>query len=162
MKESSRHRDWKEMRRWRAVELYQQGWNQKEIAEALGVTKGAVSQWFQALATGGDDALKAKARPGCPSRLSPEQLHLLPDYLSHGAEAYGFRGDVWTCVRIACVIKQEFGVCYHPDHVSRLLKRLRWTPQRPVVRASQRDEKQIAAWRREVWPELKKRRCRNI
>lgn len=152
--------DWKAGRRWRAVELYQEGWNQQEIAEALGVTKGAVSQWMKALASGGLEALQSRPRCGGPPKLRWEQLELLPDYLSHGAEAYGFRGQLWTCARVAWVIEQEFGVCYHKAHVSRLLKQLNWTPQRPVQRASQRDEAQIEDWRTTVWPRLKKRRVR--
>ena len=36
--------DWKEQRRWRALELKRDGWTHEEVAEALGVTKGAVSQ----------------------------------------------------------------------------------------------------------------------
>ena len=149
------------MRRWRAVELYQAGWTQRDIAEALGVTKGAISQWLKALEAGGLDALRAQPRPGGPPKLRADQLRLLPDCLSHGAEAYGFRGEIWTCARVAWVIEQEFGICYHPAHVSRLLKRLQWTPQQPVQRASQRDEAQIEAWRTEVWPELKKRRAKS-
>ena len=39
--------DWREGRRLRAWELKEQGWNQQEIANALGVTKGAVSQWMR-------------------------------------------------------------------------------------------------------------------
>ncbi|MBI5760422.1 MAG: helix-turn-helix domain-containing protein, partial [Planctomycetales bacterium] len=38
--------DWREVRRRRAWELKQQGWKQRDIAEALGVTEGAVSQWL--------------------------------------------------------------------------------------------------------------------
>jgi len=38
--------DWKERRRWRALDLKHDGWTHHEIAEALGVTKGAVSQWM--------------------------------------------------------------------------------------------------------------------
>jgi hypothetical protein len=37
-------RDWREERRLRAWALHQQGWMGKTIAEALGVSKGAVSQ----------------------------------------------------------------------------------------------------------------------
>ena len=51
----------------------------------------------------------------------------------------------------------EFGVRYHKDHVGRLLKELRWTPQVPITRAIQRDEGAIARWRDEVWPELYRR-----
>ena len=39
--------DWREYRRFRAWELKQQGWSQTRIAAALGVTGGAVSQWFK-------------------------------------------------------------------------------------------------------------------
>jgi transposase len=78
--------------------------------------------------------------------------------LSHGAEAYGFLGDVWTCSRVAVVLRLEFGVSYHKAHVSRLLKRLQWTPQIPIERAEQRDDEEVGEWRRERWPELKKRR----
>jgi transposase len=85
------------------------------------------------------------------------QKRLIPDFLWHGAEAYGFRGEVWTCARVAKVIQQEFGVSYHRGHVSRLLKALGWTPRTPVVRALQRDEVEIERWRVEVWPELRKR-----
>jgi hypothetical protein len=68
---------------------------------ALGVSTGAVSQWFKAAEAGGVEALLSHAIPGRPARLSPEQLRLVPDVLWHGAEAHGFRGDVWTCGRVA-------------------------------------------------------------
>lgn len=148
--------DWKQERRRRAFDLRELGWTQRAIAVALGVSEAAVSKWFSA-EVDGDDAWRGRPHPGRTSRLSDEQLRLLPDLLSHGAEAYGFLGDVWTCSRIAVVIRVEFGVSYHKAHVSRLLKRLHWTPQIPIQRAEQRDEEAIERWRRERWPELKKR-----
>jgi transposase len=42
---SRQARDGREGRRLRAWELQQQDWPQRRIAEALGVTEGAVSQW---------------------------------------------------------------------------------------------------------------------
>ena len=94
--------------------------------------------------------------PGRPARPSDAQLGLLPDFLWHGAEAYGFRGEVWTCGRVAQVIEEEFGVRYHKGHVSRLLKALGWTPQVPITRAIQRDEEAIERWQRDVWPALRR------
>lgn len=89
--------------------------------------------------------------------MTEEQRSLIPELLSRGAEAYGFRGEVWTCARVAGVLRREFSVSYHRAHVSRLLKALEWTPQRLGERATQRDEAAIAAWRSEKWPVLKKR-----
>jgi hypothetical protein len=76
---------------------------------------------------------------------------------AHGAEAYGFRGEVWTWARVAQVIEEEFGVCYHRSQVSRLLKELGWTPQMPIARAIQRDEPEIERWRAEVGPQRRTR-----
>lgn len=152
--------DWREWRRLRAWELKQQGWAQEDIAEALDASPGAVSQWMHAADSGGADALRRHVSPGHPAKLTPAQQLLIPDFLWHGAEAYGFRGDVWTCARLAQVIEWEFRVSYHKDHVSRLLKELGWTPQIPITRAVQRDEAAIARWRVEVWPELRRQAAR--
>jgi transposase len=148
--------DWKEWRRMRALALKQGGWSQRAIAEALGVSEPAVSQWLAAARLGGPVALRSRQPPGRACRLTADQARLIPEFLWHGAEAYGFRGQVWTCARVALVIFEEFGVRYHKDHVGRLLKELGWTPQAPIRRALQRDEQAIRHWRAEVWPELRR------
>jgi len=149
--------DWQEWRRFRAFELYQQGWRQKGIAIVLDVTPSAVSRWVTLARDGGAEALRTKPAPGRPPKLTPEQMQLVPDRLWHGPEAYGFRGELWTCQRVAAVIHQEFGVHYSRSEVSRLLKGLGWTPQVPVTRAIQRDEAAIEQWRRNVWPQVRQR-----
>jgi transposase len=149
--------DWREWRRFRALQLKEQGWSQRHIAAALGVSEDAVSRWLTRARAGGPEALRSRSSPGRPPKLSAAQRRLIPELLWHGAEAYGFRGEVWTCARIAQVIQEEFGVHYHKDHVGRLLQELRWTPQMPIRRAIQRDEGAIRRWRDEVWPELRRR-----
>jgi transposase len=137
--------------------LRREGWSRRDIAEALGVSPVSVSRWFARARDGGPEALRARPGPGRPSKLSPAQKRRIPEFLWHGAEAYGFRGEVWTCARVAKVIEEEFGVRYHKDHVSRLLRDLQWTPQVPIRRAIQRDEEAIRRWRDAVWPDLQRR-----
>lgn len=144
----------------RVVELAQLGWKQQQIAVALGVSESAVSEWLAKAQHDGPAALRSHPAPGRPPKLSLEQLRLVPDFLWHGAEAYGFRGNVWTCERVAGVLYEEFGVSYSKSQVSRLLKRLGWTPQIPITRAIQRDEAAIELWRAETWPHLKQRAAR--
>lgn len=148
---------WKEERRKRAWALHQAGWKQKDIAEALGVTKGAVSQWIKRGKESGQAGLAEQPKSGAPRRLSETDRQKLPGLLERGAESFGFRGNVWTCSRVGKVIQREFGVKYHPAHVSRILKDLNWTPQKPIRRAKQRKEEEIRRWNEERWPALKKK-----
>jgi len=153
---SSQATDWREGRRLRALELKEQGWKQTHIADALGVTEGAVSQWMKRAREQGVEGLRHKPPPGATPRLSEEARAKLPELLARGAEAHGFRGEVWTCERVATMIRKEFGVSYHPAHVSRLLKALRHSLQKPQRRAEQRDEEAIDDWKEKKWPSLKK------
>jgi transposase len=153
--------DWREGRRLRAFELKQLGWSQQRIAEALGVSKGAVSQWMKrARHGGGPQALKRRPAPGARPRLSDEQRARLPELLARGATSHSFRGEVWTCERVAIVIRREFGVSYHPAHVSRVVRDLGLSLQKPQRRAEQRDEEAIERWKDKKWPSLKKGRKR--
>ena len=149
--------DWREGRRLRAWELHQQGWKQTAIAAALGVTQGAVSQWLKRGTAGGVAALRRRTAPGSAPRLTVEQRAQLVDALAKGGCAFGFIGDVWTTKRIAALIKELFGVSYHPAPVSRLVRALGQSVQLPVTHATHRDEVAIQAWHAARWPALKKR-----
>jgi len=126
-----------------------------DIAMSLGVTPSAVSQWLAVAEREGVESLRSRSNHGRPAKLTAAQVQQIPEFLWHGAEAYGFRGEVWTCARIAEILREELGVVYHPGHVSRLLKQLEWTPQLPITRAVQRDEQAIQHWRQRVWPRLR-------
>src|SRR5260221_13203604 len=151
--------DWREERRKRAWALKQEGWPQKDIAAAWGVSEGAVSQWLRrAREGGGGGALTRRPPPGMTPRLSAEQRAQLPALLARGAPADGVAGEEWTADRVAGVIERTFGVHYHRDHVSGILRARGWSRQRPITRATQRDEGKITAWVEERWPALKKGR----
>jgi transposase len=153
--------DWREERRKRAWELKQAGWQQKDIAVALGVTEGAVSQWMKCGREGGEDALKAHPAKGARPRLTAEQRAHIPAVLAKGASAYGFRGEVWNSRRLAVAIKREFGVSYHPDHCGYLVRKMGYSMQKPVDRATQRNEQAIERWKARDFPRLKKKPSRN-
>ena len=152
--------DWREERRKRAWKLKEEGWSQQDIAAALGVSEGAVSQWIKRGREGGMEALKAHPPTGVSPRLTAEQKAQIPELIAKGAEAYGFRGDVWTASRVAEVIKRTFGVRYHRDHVGRMLRETGWSRQQPIERATQRNEAAIKEWSEERWPDIKKKPSR--
>jgi transposase len=55
------------------------------------------------------------------------------------------------------VIKQAFGVAYSDRHVGRILSQIGWTRQKPMERAAQQDEDEIAQWQAETFPEVPKK-----
>ena len=112
-------RDWREGRRLRAWALHQRGWTGTAIAEALGVTKGAVSRWLKQAREGGAEALYSQPPPGPTPKLSAEQLAQLLGLLARCAEAFGFLGEVWTAKRVATVIRDEFHVRFTERRSSR-------------------------------------------
>src|SRR5207237_10403783 len=90
-------------------------------------------------------------------KLTARQRERLPRLLARGARAHGYATDLWTTKRVATVITREFGVHYHPAHVSRLLAACGWSCQKPERRALERDEAAIAHWTRYRWAASKKK-----
>ena len=126
------------------------------MAEALGVTRGAVSQWVGQARAGGSQALRRRKAPGRQPKLSAQQRAQLPELLGRGPAAYRFSGEIWTRWRVGQVVQRGFGVVYDPSQVGRILKGCGWSRQKPARRATQRNEAAIADWRGRRFPELKK------
>lgn len=108
--------------------MHKQGYKQKDIAQALGLTQPGVSQIISRAEAGGEEALRQRKPPGAPPRLTASQKAELLTKLTQGAEAFGFSGDVWTTPRIAQLIAETYEVQYHPDYMGPLLRSLGWKP----------------------------------
>lgn len=146
-----------EARRLTALRLMREGLNNSEIGRQLGVVNQTVSRWRKEYAEGGRKALEMAGRAGRKPGLEPKQRKQLVAKLVLGPERLGYETPLWTCRRVADLIEQEFGLHYHPGHVWRILRSLGWSPQRPVGRALERDERAITEWKRTVWPAAKKK-----
>ena len=147
-----------ERRRTRGVALLEEGYLPVEVARMLGVDRRSVRRWRAAFREGGKDGLAKRPIPGRPAKLDAKARGRLVRVLLKGARKAGFATDLWTCPRVAEVIRQRFGVDYHVDHVCRVLHELGWSPQKPQRRAMERDEQAIATWVKREWPRIKKKR----
>lgn len=99
-----------------AARLLQQGKGVREVSRLIGVAPSSVCRWKETLEQGGLEALHAKPHPGRTPRL--KQKKQLQAVLLKGATVAGFATDLWTLKRVAQVIAREFGVTYHPYHLS--------------------------------------------
>jgi len=57
---------------------------------------------------------------------------------------------------VADLILERFGVALSPSGVGKILHRLGLTPQKPLRRAYERDEKAVQEWVDDVYPKVKK------
>lgn len=146
-----------ERRRQRAIALLKEGCAPVEVARLVGVDRRSVRRWHAAYRKQGAEGLAARPVPGRPSKLTARQREQLEAIVLRGAAASGFGSDLWTCPRVAQVIRRRFGISYHVDHIGRLLRSLGFSPQRPTRRALERDEEGIQRWVREQWPRIKKK-----
>jgi len=138
------------------MELLASGLTMEEVSHRVGTSIASVSRWHQAVVEGGPAALTAKPVPGRPRKLQNRECRRLLDLLLKGAMSYGYPNELWTLKRIARVILREFGVRYHPNHVWRVLRQLRWSCQVPERRPVQRDEEAVEHWKRYRWAHIKK------
>ncbi|HEY7490629.1 MAG TPA: winged helix-turn-helix domain-containing protein [Candidatus Tectomicrobia bacterium] len=146
-----------EVRRRVAVSLLEAGWGVRQVARHVKASPSSVRRWRDAVTQYAEAGLDAKPHPGgSQPKLSLDQRHHLIELLSQGARAHGFRNALWTLSRIASVIERHFGVTYCPSGVWHLMRRLKWSPQKPERRARERDEKAIEKWPTEDWPRIKK------
>jgi transposase len=145
-----------EKRRFEAIQMWERGLSQSEIARQLRVVRQSVARWVHEYRAQGQSALRKAGRAGRKPRLSEKQRRQLEKLLLRGPERLGYEIPLWTCPRVAHLIEQEFGVRYHEGHVWKILVGLGWSPQRPEGRARERQEDEIRHWKKRVWPALKR------
>jgi transposase len=143
-------------RRRRALSLLDQNLSLNEVARRIGCQPCSVMRWREMRRRRGQRVFEVRFSPGRPVKLARDQRRRLIKLLLKGSMAHGYRTELWTCARIAEMIRKEFGVNYHRDHIGRLMRALGWSSQKPQTRAVERDEAQIDAWKRRRWPRVKK------
>lgn len=132
--------------------------SQAQIARQLGVSRTAVHQWHQQLqqASGHLSSLHNRQRSGRPAALTLSQWQAVLQQMRQGAPAAGYADARWTLERVQRLIRHNYGVRYHIGYLSRRLRALGWSVQKPAVVARERDQELVQAWLRQDWPRIKK------
>jgi putative transposase len=147
-----------EERRLKAVEeVIKSGHVPAEVAGKYKIKVGTLYRWLGKYRKDKRQGLNSKPTPGAPRRLSEAQLARLEKMILKGAKAGGYPNDLWTCARLADLIKKKFGVRYHFNHVGKILVRMGWSPQRPEKQAIEKDDKRVRHWVKRELPEIKKK-----
>ncbi|MFG2364541.1 winged helix-turn-helix domain-containing protein [Streptomyces mirabilis] len=144
----------RERLRLQAVERFEGGRKNVEIATALRVSVRSVERWRRAWRELGEAGVLSKGSPGRP-RLSEVQIARLERELERGSLAHGWADQRWTLARIKTLIGRLFHVSYTVEGTCRLLKRRRWSGQQPARWAIERDDDAVEVWRKETRPRVR-------
>ncbi len=140
--------------RFRAIELWKEGEKINDISHYFGLHRVTVSYWISKYKKGGKKALKSRTSPGPTPKLHEEDVEKTLQNLKHEATDFGFETPLWTCKRLAFLIKKTTGKNLHNSNVWKLLQRLNITNQKPERRAMQQNPKEAKRWLREEWPKI--------
>jgi len=143
-----------EMRRLAVARLLK-GETQGAVAQSLQVRETTVWKWYRAFRTGGDAALASTKASGRKPKLSERQLKKLKaTIIGKNPLQLSFGTALWSLPVVAAYVEREFDVVLHESTVSRLLRRMGLTPQKPQRRAFQRDEAACRTWAAEEFPAI--------
>jgi transposase len=100
------------------VRLSDLGWRIPQIARHLGRTQACVRYWIKRYLAAGSDALPDQPHRGQASALTPAILTAIREELGKGERT-------WTARQIADWVAEQHGVRLCPEHLARLLKRVK-------------------------------------
>lgn len=144
--------------RQQAVKAAQKGITARQIAASFGINVRSVYRWLADYANGGQAALLAKEIPGRPSKVSPEQLQWLAQALKDKTPLqFKFEFGLWTLGLIGELLKREFGIKLSLSGLSRVMKLIGFSVQKPLYQAWQQDAKLVNQWESEIYPNIRKR-----
>ncbi|NBS17432.1 MAG: IS630 family transposase [Gammaproteobacteria bacterium] len=142
--------------RQQAVKAVRNGETATSVAAAMGVNIRTVFRWLADFAEGGQNALLAKPIPGRPPILDADQLQWIAKTVKdHTPQQMRFEFALWTLSLVGEVIYQKFGKRLSAGSLSRVMRILGYTPQKPKYLAWQQDPILVETWRTEIFPAVK-------
>jgi transposase len=148
--------------RIRAVKRVEAGESPEDVIRTLGFSRARIYEWLAAWREGGIEALRAKAIPGRPMKLSSEAIRLVYQTVTtKNPMQMKFDSALWTRDMVRELIREHFNVKLSEVSVGRLLRKLGLSPQRPLARAYQRDPQLVESWMQNQYPAIVKqaKRC---
>jgi transposase len=141
-----------------SVRRVEAGESPEDVAAGLGINRRTIYRWLAAYHYGGDDALAAKPIPGAPPKLNAKQMAKLARMIRDKTpQQFKFDYALWTLSMIRDLIAMQFEVKLSEVSVGRLMKRLGFSPQRPLYRAWQQNPELVQSWQENDYPKIAKR-----
>ncbi len=139
-------------RRIQGGRLIEQGYRNREIVKIFQCSLSSVKRWRTIVTEHGVEGLEPHSIPGRRPKLNEQQLEKLKRLLKQGATKFGYANAIWTSRRVKALILEKFGVSYSKAQTCRILRKIGYSPQKPIKRSKKHSAQAVEQWRRHKWP----------
>lgn len=158
MRQDARKLDHKTLEelRIRGVEQVQSGISPEEVTRVLGLSRSTVYNWLAQYREHGIQGLKAKKISGRPAKIDGKKMKWIYDTIVQKSPLqFKFEFALWTREMIQKIIADKFRIKLGLSSISRLLKQMGLTCQRPIFKAWQQNSQQVKNWLKKVFPKIR-------
>lgn len=142
--------------RIRAVEQVQAGESPEAVVKALGFSRACIYNWLALYRAGGWGALKARVLKGRPQKISGAQMQwLYQTIIGKSPLQFRFEFALWTRPILQALLREEWKLKLSLSSISRLLKQMGLTCQRPLFQASEQDPARVRIWLETEYPAIR-------
>ncbi len=140
---AAKSRDGAQARRLMALAAVAEGKSREEAAAIGLMSRQTLRDWVHRFNAEGPEGLVNRKSSGKPSKLTAAQRKELAAIVAEGPQNHVPSLARWRCVDLQKLIKERFGVDYHPTSISRLLHALGFSHVSARPRHPRQDAKVI-------------------
>lgn len=127
------------------------------VVRVFGIPERTVFDWLARYRGGGWQALREGRRNGRPRKVSGKVMLWLYNAITLGdPRQFQLPFCLWTLEIIRNVLKKHHGIKLSKSSVSRLLKHMGLSPQRPIYRSYKRDLKELRKYLNKTYPAVER------
>ena len=139
-----------------AIDAVARGEPVTAVARVMAVPLRTMFQWLAQYRHGGYHALREGQRSGRPRKVTGDVMQWLYQAITLGnPQQHQFTFCLWTLAIIRTMLKREKGIELSKSGVSRLLRHLGLSPQRPIYRSYKQNPKELDRYLKRTFPKLR-------
>jgi transposase len=144
-------------KRKEAVAAVKRGDRPTDVARIMDLDLRTLFNWLARHRNGGEEALREGSRRGRPRKVTAKVMRWLDKAIREGdPQQYRFTFCLWTLAIVRTLLKREFGIQLSKSGVSRLLRHLGLSAQRPIYRSYQQDPKKLEKYLKRTFPQIRR------
>lgn len=127
------------------------------VSRVFNIPERTLFTWLALYRSGGWDAIKEGKRSGRPKKLNGFEMQWIYEVVSGGTpDQHKFDFCLWTLNALRSLIKRELKVDLSKPSLSRLLRNLGLSAQRPIYKSYKQDPRKIKQYMQETFPDAVK------